>query len=519
MRVMLQLSAMGLAMLGAAAQIPSAAAAAAPQAGPAAPADPDSARATLGAMDFERLTSDRDYAAEMLGQLDRVVDAPGLDAETRNIFDGARLLALVTLERRDQVAATLDRMLARRPRDPGAYAPPIYAALWAEDDARTVAVVETASRNVAGVGWGELREVFDVQTMGSLLYQLRTRNQNALRVRLAEALFRIGWPGAGELQSADMLRTILLEDRLAQGDRTGATEMAASISSPGAILPLIVQPRFDEVLGPGRDRVDLLRSALAEEDRTTAAAVAAAPEDPKKVLARVNFLRSVGRNEEAVALVRPLVRDPAAAAATEEGMWLFNEGAYALIALGREDEARDLMSRLLALPMDEHPSLISMSINHAEILSATGRPAEALSHATRLQQEAGEFASDYGDSWIASAIACALARLNRGGEAAPQIERLRGLAQVNPAALTQAYLCLGDTAAAEALLVERLGSDDPADAILALQDYELSRGVSQSGEMYDRLLALRDRPAVRAALARVGRSLRLPLARSYWGNF
>ena len=69
------------------------------------------------------------------------------------------------------------------------------------------------------------------------------------------------------------------------------------------------------------------------------------------------------------------------------------------------------------------------------------------------------------------------------------------------------------------MLVERLGGDDPAEAILALQDYELSGGVAQASEMYDRLLALRERPAVRAALARVGRSLRLPLARSYWGNF
>src|SRR6185436_6821181 len=104
--------------------------------------------------------------------------------------------------------------------------------------------------------------------------------------------------------------------------------------------------------------------------------------------------------------------------------------------------------------------------------------------------------------------------LDRGGEAAPQLERLRGQSEVNPAAVTRAYLCVGDSDSAAALMVHRLESDEPDSAILALQDYALSRGSAQQGPLYDRLLALRERPAVHAALGRVGRVMTLPLART-----
>ena len=481
-------------------------------------ADVEASARAMAELDAERLMTDRDYATQILTHVERLM-ATSPEGEQRTSLDSIQLIALTTLERREDAAALADRLLAQRPRDPAGYAGPIYAAMRFEDDARTVAVVEAASRNVPGVGWGELRELFDVDTMGSLLHQLRARHQDALRVRLAEALFRIGWPGTSELQSADALRIILVEDRLTRDDRTAAAEIAEGISTPGAILPMIVQSRFDQVLAPGRDRLELLREALVRQDRTTAESLAAAPDDPEKVLARVQYLRASGRDADALALIRPFSDDIPAAVASEEGMWLVNEAVYALIALGRTNEGAALMERLIALPLDQHPTLISMSINHIGILAESGRHAEALAHALRLQGQSDRFASDYGQMWIVSWIACSLSRLGRGAEAAPHLERLRAQAAANTSALTLAYVCMDDMAAAETLMIERLGGNDPGGAILAFQDYSLSRGVSQTGGLYDRLIALRERPAIRAAMARSGRILTLPLARTYWGNF
>lgn len=200
-------------------------------------------------------------------------------------------------------------------------------------------------------------------------------------------------------------------------------------------------------------------------------------------------------------------------------MWMVNEAAYALIALGRNGEALRLMERIAALPLEGHMHLVSARINHLEILTSVGRHAEALDWAARLEAQEGNYASDYGKAWIDSTRVCALAALGRAPETAAALARLRGWSEINAPALSRALLCLNDLDAAAALLVQRLGRDDPGPAILALQDYRLSRGPGQTGPLYDRLLSLRDRPEVRAALDRVGRVLSLPLARTYWGDF
>jgi tetratricopeptide (TPR) repeat protein len=263
-----------------------------------------------------------------------------------------------------------------------------------------------------------------------------------------------------------------------------------------------------------------MRIALAERDRATAEALAAAPRDVRRVLDRVQYLRGLGRDADALALVAPFARDVrATVAAGREGMWVINEGGYALVDLGRGDEAVAMMRRLLALPVAQNIDLIGPFINHAEILNAAGRYAEALDHARRLQQGDARFANDFGKMWISSSIVCALAGLNRSAEAAAELARMRPQSEVNPAALTRAYLCAGDDDAAAALLVHRLQSDDPESAILALQTYSLGQDVGPEAALATRLTALRERPAVRDALARVGHVLTLPLARTYWGGF
>jgi hypothetical protein len=264
----------------------------------------------------------------------------------------------------------------------------------------------------------------------------------------------------------------------------------------------------------------MLRAAIERQDRTTAEALAGGPADPHRLLRRAQYLRSLARDAEALALLRPHIADVQAIAANgEHGVWVVNEAAFAMAALERYDEAIALMDRIAALPLAGNPSLISLRINHLELLWEAGRHEEALRRAAALDADAGRFASDYGKMWIASARVCALVGLNRGGEAAPQLERLRELSEVNPSALSRAYLCLGDEAAAGALMVTRLQAADPDPAIMVLQDYSLGSSHGGAVALAARLAALRDRPEVRAAFDRVARRLTLPLARTYYGDY
>jgi hypothetical protein len=477
------------------------------------------ARTAVGNLDFQRIGRDRDYAAQLLGHLDLLASVPAIYAEGGPSIEVLRLYPLMGLERADELRATIDRLLAMRPDEAAQYEPMVYASLAIEDFVRFTNVVEAASRNVRGSGWAALRAVLDREFVGPVLHQLDAQDKPA-RVRLASALFRIGWPGGDDAESSDSLRAILMEDRMSAGDVEAASGFAAGISTPANLLPMLVQARYDRILAPGRDRLALLRESLTERDRVTNEALSAAPQDQRRVLDRVQHLRSIGRDADALALIVPFTRDiRATVAAGEFGMWLINEGAYAQLALDRPDEAVALMRRLVALPLSEFPGLIGPSINYAEILIEAGRREEGLAHARGLETNGAEFANDYGRAWISSAIVCSLVGMDRASEAAPVLALLRAQSEVNEAAVTRAMLCAGDTDGAAALMVRRLGGDEAGSAILALQDYTLSKGNAQEGPLYDRLTALREHPEVSAALASVGRVMSLPLARTYWGAF
>lgn len=485
------------------------------EAGPPSAEAVAAARAAVGEADLGRVVNDLDYAAQVLGHLDLLARAPDVYAEFGRSIETLRLRPLLALQRTEEVRATIDRLLAMRPDEAEQYRLPIYASLSIEDLGRFVALVEAAGRSVRGTGWSTLRELLDRDFVWPVLHRLRREDRPA-QIRLAGALFRIGWPGTTAAAS-DPLRMILLEDALDRGDRQAAAGFAAGLTSPGVLAPILILKRYDGLLPEAGDRFAPLRAALAAQERTTADAVARDGQNLEHRLDRVQHLRALGRNGDALALSQPQLRDPdASALSSEDGMWLVNEAAYALLDLGRPAEAARLMDGLTRLPVADHLYLISSMINQGEVLNQAGLHGDSLAHARLLERDFAQHASDYGDMWIRATIVCASASLGRSAEAAPALEAIRAAPDVNPAALMRAYLCLNDLDTAETLIVSRLEGDDPQEAVMALQDYALE---PRRDQLVERLLAVRARPAVRAALERVARLAELPLARTYWGGF
>ncbi|HYN46929.1 MAG TPA: hypothetical protein VES64_09580, partial [Allosphingosinicella sp.] len=221
------------------------------------------ARAALDTFDMRRLVRDRAYAEEIL----RHVDALGAGEADRA---GIRLLALAALARREEAQAGIDRLVLAGPREVQPHVDAWWSALILEDHARAVAVLEGASRRVRGVDWAELRTQIGPSLPRAMFARLSGDATRPLRVRLAGALLRIGWPGDSDRVAGDDLRTMLLDDRLAEGDAGGAADIAGAIRTPPAILRLVVLRRYDAVIGIDRDRLAMFRAALAEEDRETA---------------------------------------------------------------------------------------------------------------------------------------------------------------------------------------------------------------------------------------------------------
>lgn len=472
----------------------------------------EAARAALAAADVDRLLRDEAYAVEIIRHLDVLVPL-AQEPDERVAVDTLRLYALMILRRPEEIRAIADRIVELRPMAAEPYGAAWWALLSVPDYPRAVAVLDAASRRIRDVDLAGLREVIGPELPAELLVEFQRQDDDATRLRFAEALFRIGWPGGSDLELSSWLRSILIGYHLDRGDSRGAAELAAGLSDPAMVLPMLLLHRYDEMLGPDADRMARLRTVIAEYDMQTRAALGDAP-GAGPTLQRARFLRSLGRDREALALYEPFTRDVAATvAADDRGMWVINDAAHALLALDRKDEAVALMERLVALPVAENSALIGPIINHAIVLGEAGRHEEALAYATRIERELGEQASVYGRMVIAASIVCSLAKLDRGDEAGESLERLRAQAEEYPGPLTSAYLCLGDLDAAETLVIRRLQEDEPETLLLAFQDYQLERDVPSSPDPEsERLRSLRERPAVRAVLEQVGRIMELPLA-------
>ena len=491
------------------------AAAQAPQPGEA---EIETSRAAVAEADVDRIYDDPDYARELLAHLDTLDAATG-DSRARLAMDSLRLTALSVLERHDEIRTVVDRVLSRRPADPAIYRAAWWAALSIPDLPRAVAVAETASRHVRGIGWGEVREFMGSQVPGYVLIQLERDGDDALRLRFAESLFRIGWPGGGDLERTNDLRRILVDYRIEQGDHGAAADLAAGLTDPASLLSLILLRRYDALFATDEERLARLRTAISEYDRLTLQALGTEP-TVGAAFDRARFLRRLGRERDALTLLEPFIRDVAGLVGADyRGIWVVNEAAYALLSLDRGDEAVELMERLVRIPLEANGDLIGPYINQSIILLEADRPAEALAYATRLEREFAGFASDYGKRLIDSSIVCALAALGRASEAGPILERLRAAREDQPSPLTRAELCLGNVDEAEAAVISRLEGEHPETIVLAFQDYLLESDAGPGPDRDDdRLMSLRDRPAVRQALERVGRVLGLPLARLALGG-
>ena len=471
----------------------------------------DDVREGLDAIDLDRIYDDRDYAREVLRQLDDL-DAATAEVPLELEIDSVRLAALGTLGEDEQVRIVIDRVLEQRANVAAPYTFAWWAALTVPDVDRAVAILDQASRRVPGVGWRELREAVGTQTPPLILSYLERENRDVLRERFAASLFRIGWPGNDDLERTDGLRQILVDYRMKEGDHRAAAELAAGISDPYVVLPLILVRRYDPLFADDSERLERLRAAIAQYDRLTQAALGTEP-SVGAAFQRARFLRRLGREREALALLEPFTRDVAALAASDyRGIWVANEAAYAMLSLGRADEAVALMERLIEIPIETNGDLIGPFINHSIVLLEAGRAEQALAHALRLERDFSRFANDYGKRVIDSSIVCALAALGRPDEAQAALGRLSDSAESVPAPLTRASLCVGDLATAEATVIERLEGEHPASILIDLQDYALASEGTVSASNAS-LISLRDRPAVRAAIERVGRVLELPLAR------
>lgn len=474
------------------------------------------AEEALAGVDEPRMLREPEYAGTIADHLLVLQAAPGNNAQRRAWLDRIVVYGLAAAGRHDQAQVAADALLRTQSANGESYEFALFAARRAKNWARVATLVERALAGLPAEGW---QAAISPRTIASLMRDMRADGDRATPARIAEVLLGTNWPGGTlEPSSSDWLRELVIERALERGDIDAARRSATQVAGLGTVLRLVTDRRFDR-LHEGADRNAAVRAAIDREDRSTAERLAAAPEETGRLVDRVGFLRSIGRNREVLDLTLPLMSEVRIVAGRHErAPWLVNEAAFALIATGAAGEAAELMRPLFAMDIEANSELVNTSINFVSILWQAGQSEEALQRADTFMAENADHASDYGEMWVAANAVCAATDLRRTAVAESWLARAAPIAESNPSAMLQALLCREDFAAAERVLLAALDNEDHrSSAILWLQDYEPQPQAARTDRLRQAFRTLRERPAVAAVFARLGHRLRLPMPAVSYG--
>lgn len=309
-----------------------------------------------------------------------------------------------------------------------------------------------------------------------------------------------------------------------RGDTKTAGLYLGEVSNPDLIADILMNVEMkglwseaEKIAGPNLSKV------LEKHVKDTRKKSNSNKRDLVAMREHLSALRQVGRSQDAVAYGKKAAANWARIEAVgEDGFWFINEYAYALADIDRIDEAEELLKRLMALGLDKYPDLVSMGINRASLLLSAGRYEDALKLALIYEFNSDFRASDYGEMWLYATKTCAMYELGKKSDAETVLKvQMTPISDENPAAHTQALLCLGMDDEVEDLYISRLKNDKHREtALRAFADYTIrSEGMPHMTKLLDQAKTIKDRPKVKAAFKKVARPLIVAGGQAYWGDF
>jgi tetratricopeptide (TPR) repeat protein len=309
--------------------------------------------------------------------------------------------------------------------------------------------------------------------------------------------------------STDYFRSELATLRAAEGNVIGASALIATITQPTTLLDLSLDPRTRALIPNDFDA-----RAATERELTRRRDVAAShPASLGAVIDVANALRWLGRYEEALAeLARASPEGAAGASFTdldEKLNWWWDAVGYANVYLGRYDAA--LTAFRHGIDTKESGDLnVSQSINLANQQMIFGRNGDAIKTLEPVGD--GKGASPFGIMQLIGVRGCV--RLRAGDKAGADVDYAYAKAheQDAPDTLTNLALCRNDLDVAAASLVRRLADTERrVDALLMVSDFDPLPAAYPKQVEHERLILVKARPEVKAAVARAGGARRFNL--------
>ena len=342
----------------------------------------------------------------------------------------------------------------------------------------------------------------------------------ALSTALLSRMVSLPWTDAGDIAQANNDWALTYAELLVDAGDVAGAERALAKTNETATLMTVAQDRRFAPLWPrfeAAGRFDWRRATEAE----LALALGAGGDDSQgknATLARPTdlqqLLRQLQRYDEAIVLGQRYQARIKAGRKIEDANWILNELGYALLDVGRVDQARAAFEQAIAVG-ENGGSSVSQKLNWAEMLNLLGQPREALAVVDSLDPDR---VAAYGAMWADAERVCAASVL-QPGVLPPQLASMRTREDDNPAALTRALLCLDRQDETAALYIRRLASPKHrADALKAFRKPLAAPVLTpRQIELERRRQAVIARPEVVKAMQAVGRPITIPLAAGYWG--
>jgi tetratricopeptide (TPR) repeat protein len=461
-----------------------------------------------------------------LEQALKAIDAANTAGDCRKVLTlGEPLLAARRGKLEPKLEAALDTILAQCASDTGArdkaYAHALNGTrfddspdelwqmrLWLEIEgkkyAAAIATVEAMSQ-----GRGAALNGTPMQWLFRLNTELKEAGLKGERKRLLGVLAADAYAPAESSGDAQGLHYSYAELLAQEGDSAGARTVLATITDPGLLTDAMFDPKLAPLLPPKFD----LRAA-AEAGLARDRAIAERHPDRLDPIHNVaTDLRRLGRPQEALALLQPVLARAAEAGAYTDAdrnlPWIWDEAARSYELLGRYDEAVKALSAGARLA-EAGSANFSQVINLADMQIRFGHPEDALKTLARLEGVEGR-ATPYGLMALHLARGCAQARAGRPQAAAADLAYAEAHRKDAEGTLGTLYLCLGRMDQAAADFIRRLEDPEHRGAALAdLSDYDPAPARIPP-PWGGGLEVLKARPDLKAAIAKAGGTRRIPL--------
>jgi tetratricopeptide (TPR) repeat protein len=337
----------------------------------------------------------------------------------------------------------------------------------------------------------------------------------AQRTALLDALYDAGYKTEYGTEPSH-LWLLMATDAIENKDPKRARDVSRRITDSSVLIAMRIDRRFDALIKEEPKLFDV-RAAAEREAKQLKGVV---KQRPKSLGAQVQFgyaLYTLGQFDEMLALANGAIARVEKAPAdqppyddVDESLnWIFNHKSMALAALGRWDEAAQVLADWERNERNKEDK-VSQAINLGFLFNEMGRPDDALKAVNALDWSRGM--SEYGRTQCQYVRFQAFQQQGKDSEVREIVSWMREHQKDSLETAQSTLLEAGDVDGAAALLITRLrDADDRATALAEIQDYAVAARTGRRKKLDALNESLLARADVAAAIAEVGRRETFPI--------